>query len=247
VKIRRPSAGVVVGIIAIVIAMSGSAVAASLITSKQIKDGTIQLVDISKQARSVLKGATGPAGLQGPKGDTGPQGPKGDTGTVDTSNFFTKAQSDARYRAPLGTTVSLPGVAFHPLGGTAALAERYFNIGAVNPAAGTSPTFYASLPVPQGATITSLSFNGLDNDPVNDITVTIGGTEDNAVGDGSISAGVSSSGQNAAYQTFTANVSPGAVVDATTSAPWVQIKFDGDGANTTLVVARVSVTYTLPG
>jgi hypothetical protein len=43
-----------------------------------------------------------PAGAQGPKGDTGapgPQGPKGDTGTVDTSNFFDKAQSDARYLA----------------------------------------------------------------------------------------------------------------------------------------------------
>jgi hypothetical protein len=32
--------------------------------------------------------------LRGPKGDTGP---RGTTGTVDTSNFFTKAQTDARY------------------------------------------------------------------------------------------------------------------------------------------------------
>ena len=53
-------------------------------------------------------GATGPQGPQGiqgiqgepgPKGDIGPQGPKGDTGTVDTSNFYTKAQVDTKVNA----------------------------------------------------------------------------------------------------------------------------------------------------
>jgi hypothetical protein len=32
-----------------------------------------------------------------PRGPAGPQGPKGDTGTVDTANFYTKAESDANY------------------------------------------------------------------------------------------------------------------------------------------------------
>jgi hypothetical protein len=36
----------------------------------------------------------GPAGLRGPAGARGPAGPRG---TVDTSQFFTKGQSDARY------------------------------------------------------------------------------------------------------------------------------------------------------
>ena len=44
-------------------------------------------------------GAAGPAGPAGPVGSTGPQGAKGDTGTVDTSNFFNKAESDARFLA----------------------------------------------------------------------------------------------------------------------------------------------------
>jgi hypothetical protein len=40
---------------------------------------------------------------QGPKGD---KGDKGDTGTVDTSNFFTKGESDGRYLAAAGTAVN---------------------------------------------------------------------------------------------------------------------------------------------
>ena len=65
----------VVGLIALVVAMSGSAVAASLITGKQIKNGTIQRVDLSKKARASLKGPQGPQGAQGPKGDVGDPGP----------------------------------------------------------------------------------------------------------------------------------------------------------------------------
>lgn len=68
-----------VALAALLVAMSGSAVAASLITSKQIKDGTIQTKDLSKRARSALNGVRGPAG---PAGLTGPQGPNGETGTA---------------------------------------------------------------------------------------------------------------------------------------------------------------------
>jgi len=65
--------------------------------SAQVLNGSLQSVDLSKQARASLKGSRGPAGpqgetgvagAQGPKGDTGetgaqgPQGPKGDTGAT---------------------------------------------------------------------------------------------------------------------------------------------------------------------
>jgi hypothetical protein len=76
-----------VALLALVLAMSGSAVAASLITSKQIKDGTIQTKDLSKKALTALKtsrggpaGATGQQGAQGSPGPEGPQGEKGDKG-----------------------------------------------------------------------------------------------------------------------------------------------------------------------
>jgi hypothetical protein len=35
--------------------------------------------------------------VAGPEGPIGPQGSKGDTGTVDTSNFYTKSESDNRH------------------------------------------------------------------------------------------------------------------------------------------------------
>jgi hypothetical protein len=74
-----PSGSMAVALVALLVAMSGSAVAASLITSKQIKDGTIQTKDLSKKARVALNGARGSAG---PQGLPGPQGPKGDTGAA---------------------------------------------------------------------------------------------------------------------------------------------------------------------
>jgi hypothetical protein len=63
-----------------VVATSGSAVAASLITGKQIKNGTIHLKDINKKTRAKLQGDTGPQGPQGAKGDQGPKGDPGEPG-----------------------------------------------------------------------------------------------------------------------------------------------------------------------
>jgi Collagen triple helix repeat (20 copies) len=89
----RPSGSMVVALIALVVATTGSAVAASLITSAQIKNGTIQTKDISKKALKALKGkqgatgaagaagAAGPAGAQGPRGAQGEKGIQGDRGT----------------------------------------------------------------------------------------------------------------------------------------------------------------------
>jgi hypothetical protein len=47
-----------------------------------------------KLSRSTLNALKGRAGPQGPQGERGPQGP---TGTVDTSNFYDRAASDARF------------------------------------------------------------------------------------------------------------------------------------------------------
>jgi hypothetical protein len=43
------------------------------------------------------RGPAGPAGATGPQGSQGPPGPQGPIGTVDTSNFFTKTESDNRF------------------------------------------------------------------------------------------------------------------------------------------------------
>ncbi|HEX6653254.1 MAG TPA: hypothetical protein VF072_10955 [Thermoleophilaceae bacterium] len=92
---RRPSGSMVVAVLALVLATGGSAVAASVITSKQIKNGTIQLKDLSKRARAKLaKTASARPGPAGPAGDTGKTGPRG--------------PSDAVFKTP-GTVLQFPG------------------------------------------------------------------------------------------------------------------------------------------
>jgi len=78
--IRRPSASLVVATVAVVVAGSGSAVAAGLITSAKIQNGSIQLVDISAKAKKSLKGARGPAGAAGHNGTNGTNGAPGAPG-----------------------------------------------------------------------------------------------------------------------------------------------------------------------
>lgn len=49
------------------------------------------------------QGQAGPQGLAGPQGEPGSEGKTGATGTVDTSTFFDKTESDARYLPVAGT------------------------------------------------------------------------------------------------------------------------------------------------
>ncbi len=68
-----------------VVASAGTATAAKLITSKDIKNGTIKAVDLSP----ALRGKLGAPGPQGPKGDPGPKGDQGAAGI----SLFTFADS----------------------------------------------------------------------------------------------------------------------------------------------------------
>ena len=86
----RPSGAMVVAFVALCVALSGTsygadvrAVATGLITGAQIKDGSIGLKDLSKSARTTLRGARGAAGapgVAGANGASGASGPKGDAG-----------------------------------------------------------------------------------------------------------------------------------------------------------------------
>lgn len=74
---RVPGLVIALAVLAVV-AMSGSAVAGSLITSRQIKDGTIRYKDVNRKARAKLKGDAGPQGAKGEPGQPGPAtGPAG--------------------------------------------------------------------------------------------------------------------------------------------------------------------------
>ena len=69
-----------VALLALAVGAAGAVAASKLITGKQIKDGSIEAQDLSKKARSSLKGAKGDPGPVGPKGDVGPAGPTGASG-----------------------------------------------------------------------------------------------------------------------------------------------------------------------
>jgi hypothetical protein len=107
-----------IGLVALWIALTGTAYAAQLprnsvggaqlkknaVTSPKVKKSSLLASDFRPgQLPAGPPGATGPRGPEGPRGETGP---KGDTGTVDTSNFYDKAQSDARYLATTGTAAN---------------------------------------------------------------------------------------------------------------------------------------------
>lgn len=76
-------------------AVKNSDLAANAVTSPKVANGSLLGEDFA--AGQIPSGAQG---LQGAQGATGPQGPTGSTGatgTVDTSNFYDKTDSDARF------------------------------------------------------------------------------------------------------------------------------------------------------
>ena len=118
-SLRHPSTLVATG--AVVLAVGGTATAATLITGKQIKNNSVTgadirtssltgsdvknsslgVADLSAAARAALKGATGPAGPTGATGATGAagaagaKGDKGDKG--DTGLTGARGPSDGRF------------------------------------------------------------------------------------------------------------------------------------------------------
>jgi Collagen triple helix repeat (20 copies) len=89
---KHVNPGTMLGVIAVVFAMGGTAFAATALTGADVKNGSLtgadiknkslSTADLSKQAVNALKGKTGPAGANGATGPQGPAGAKGETGPV---------------------------------------------------------------------------------------------------------------------------------------------------------------------
>jgi hypothetical protein len=104
-KLRaRLSFANVVSVIALFAALCGTGYAAGVlpansvggaqlkpdsVTSGKVKNGSLKAKDFAKGELT-----PGPAG---PRGAAGPAGPQGPAGTLDTTLFYTKAQTDGRY------------------------------------------------------------------------------------------------------------------------------------------------------
>jgi hypothetical protein len=97
---KRLTPGVVLGTLALVLAMTGSAVGARLITGKQIKNSSITGKDVKNKSltksdfRGSVQGPRGPTGAQGPPGATGAPGPSAVSNLTDTFGTITVAAGD---------------------------------------------------------------------------------------------------------------------------------------------------------
>ena len=106
-RVRGVSFPTVVSLLALFVALGGTGYAAvvlpsnsvgtsqlkkNAVTSGKVKDGSLKSVDFASG-----QVPAGPAGAKGQTGATGPAGPTGPTGVVDTTAFYSKVQSDARF------------------------------------------------------------------------------------------------------------------------------------------------------
>ena len=98
----------IAAVVSAVIASTTATAATIVVTSKNIKNGTIQTVDISVKAKRALKGNRGPRGLAGPPGGIGTRGPAGpgitDLEWVSGSNSGT-GEVIAQVQCPAGKVV----------------------------------------------------------------------------------------------------------------------------------------------
>jgi hypothetical protein len=108
---RRPSPGTVIACVALFVACTGSATAATLITGGQIKNNSVTTKDVKNKSLRAgdfrpgdllrgpagAPGAAGPQGVQGPPGQQGPQGPQGTPGLsgLERVDVFSPTNSDS--------------------------------------------------------------------------------------------------------------------------------------------------------
>jgi hypothetical protein len=126
----RPSPALVVAIVALCVAFTGTATAALVMTGKDIKDRTVTGKDIKNRTLGTKKltkravasltgqrgpagpgpagpvGAHGPQGPQGPQGPEGPKGPKGDKGDPGDANVTVRVGSVGSFVGPGGISVA---------------------------------------------------------------------------------------------------------------------------------------------
>jgi hypothetical protein len=164
----------VVALIALAVALGGTSYAASRlprnsvggtqlrnnsVTSPKVKDGSLTSGDFGPgQLPRGPQGDRGPQGLQGLQGLQGERGLQGATGTVDTSNFFDKAASDARFLAIGGTAADSSKLGGLPASGyLRGTGSRHFSSGFIGTVApGSTSDGIANL----GAAVVSCSGGG---------------------------------------------------------------------------------------
>jgi Collagen triple helix repeat (20 copies) len=158
----------IAAVVSAVIAGSTATAATIVVTSKNIKNGTIQTVDISAKAKGALRGQRGPRGLQGAPGATGVQGPMGSrgpagsTGPAGPQGPPGPGVSDLHYVQATGTAPPQD-----PNGGTALAVCPPGEIVVSGGGSVDTGIVYASRAVPPDAWLVG----AYNDDPMNDATI----------------------------------------------------------------------------
>jgi hypothetical protein len=178
-KLRLPSPAMIVALLALCVALGGSAYAASKINGKNIRNGTItgkkiknRTITSAKISRTTVRALKNRRGLRGPRGFRGRTGPKGATGAAGTALAYARVAADgtvdtARAKAIAASNVTHPGtgvycfvsLGFAPKNVVATLEQ------------GTSDVIYASIPAvssssscPAGAVTVQVKLSGAPTD-----------------------------------------------------------------------------------
>jgi hypothetical protein len=134
--VRTPATLLV--LLAFVVAGTGTATAAKLLTGKNVKDGSLAVKDLSAKARKALKGAkgargpAGPAGPAGPQGAQGAQGAAGATGERGPSDVFVHTKATHTVSGAATRTVATQNLGAGSYAVTAKLAAEATGSGALD-------------------------------------------------------------------------------------------------------------------
>jgi hypothetical protein len=139
-----PGGGVEVDVAAIVSASAATATTAVVITGAQIKDGSIQVKDLSRKARIALRGQRGPRGFAGLDGAPGATGATGATGARGADGGFDPNKVTLRQ----DEQKSIPAGALETLTATCASGERAISGGWI----GATGATFTALPLPASGT-----------------------------------------------------------------------------------------------
>lgn len=138
---RRPSPAMAVAFVALLAALSGTAVALpgkngvdsgdirkNAVNSKKVKNNSLLLADFKASERSKLRGPAGAQGAQGPAGPQGPQGPVGPSRSFfnDRTAALTIPESGGGLGTPI-TTLTLPGPATYLVQATGTISRNLPN------------------------------------------------------------------------------------------------------------------------
>ena len=100
-KLKLPSPAMIVAMLALCVALGGSAYAASQINGKNIRNGTIsgkklknRTITSSKISRATVRALKNRLGLRGPRGYRGHAGAKGATGPAGTALAYARVAAD---------------------------------------------------------------------------------------------------------------------------------------------------------